>query len=274
MNQGVLTVHRIFDYLTKGSRIIQLRLPQDFIGNGVTRNTPYSSSSIFSKSFVTRIHKAVMVSPYSQFFRIPNAHSIIFALQELPPYLKDFLNGPNSSPISRNRFFANTVVNYPELRHRLNKLSSCFKTSFYLPGLPDGDLASSTASSPFHNGAAEGSNTMLDNLSEQTMWPLNASRDRMYPGPSPKDNSDLSFSPGSESDSTEHGALFSETRSRQSNRTSLWTIASGRGKIDTASRIEAVVWRHILAGVSHHLLCTLVSNGKQKEVWFLCHIKI
>ncbi|THD26125.1 hypothetical protein D915_003152 [Fasciola hepatica] len=189
------------------------------------------------------------------------------AFEELPPYLKDFLNGPNSSPTGGNRFFANNVVNYPELRHRLNKLSSCFQAAFYLPGSSDGDLTSSTASSPFHSGSVEVSNMTLDNLPEQSIWQMSVSRDRTYPGASPMENSDQSFSPGSESDNGEHSTLFNGTQSRQSHYTSLWTISSGRGPIDTASRIEAVVWRHILAGVSHHLLCTLVSNDSIPIDW-------
>ncbi|VDP69844.1 unnamed protein product [Echinostoma caproni] len=239
---------------------------QPWDGSESATSSPNSNSDIHGNVESLQVVSDLRDSAYQ--IATESINSVVrTAFEELPPYLKSFLNGPNSSPISANTFFPNNIVNFPELRHRLGKLANCFQVAFYPTGMGEVDVAASTASSPFHTGSMDSSNMMLDNLPEQRTWRANGTRGRQQRGFNPMDQSDHSLSPGSESDHGDQGTLYDASQLRQSNQSSVWNSASERGSIDTASRIEAVVWRHILAGVSHHLLYTLVSNDSIPIDW-------
>ncbi|KER22370.1 hypothetical protein T265_09513 [Opisthorchis viverrini] len=145
---------------------------------------------------------------------------------------------------------------HPELRVRLNKLASCLTNTLNLCGDLHDEHPASTASSPFHTSSTDDS--------FQSAKQRSHSRSRNFDHSFP-DSSDRSISGDTDSESGDQGGpghrlLVSRAR-RQS------TVLKGRSEskgTGTAQRVEAIIWRQLLASLSHNALYEILGTPSIK----------
>ncbi|KAA3681593.1 uncharacterized protein DEA37_0006727 [Paragonimus westermani] len=190
------------------------------------------------------------------------------AFDEISPLTKSFYQDDESSAAyghkGENRAFDTRVscVSNLELRYRLQKLASCFPAAFH----PSGKLVdqiegpTSTGSSPFHTTTSTDSSVSLMNgrvrrSNRKSTNGASKANDFMIQDTS----DDHSLSTGTDSES---GLPWNSRRAD----TNLKFVYGKRAR-STEARVEAIVWRRLMASLSHNILHALLSTASILIDW-------
>ncbi|GAA28323.2 multiple PDZ domain protein [Clonorchis sinensis] len=145
---------------------------------------------------------------------------------------------------------------HPELRVRLNKLASCLANTLNLCGDTLDEHPASTGSSPFHTSSTDDS--------FQSAKQPNHNRSRNFDHSFP-DSSDRSISGDTDSESGDQGGTSRRLLVSRAKRQS--AVLKGRPEskgTGTAQRVEAIIWRQLLASLSHNALYEILGTPSIK----------
>ncbi|KAF7259525.1 hypothetical protein EG68_03235 [Paragonimus skrjabini miyazakii] len=189
------------------------------------------------------------------------------AFDEISPLTKSFYQDDESPAAyghkGESRAFEVRVsrMSNLELRSRLQKFASCFPAAFHPSGtLVDRiDGPTSTGSSPFHTTTSTDSSVSLMNgrvgrSNRKSTNGASKTDDFMF-----QDTSDHSLSTGTDSES---GLPWNSKRTDANLKTDY-----GKRTRSTEARVEAIVWRRLMASLSHNILHALLSTASILIDW-------
>ncbi|CAL8102244.1 unnamed protein product [Calicophoron daubneyi] len=180
--------------------------------------------------------------------------AVTLASVEIAPCLSTFYERVSDSDYSPS---VGPSAERQQVSEMLNEMLSCFNAAFFPSG--EDDRRGSCGSSPFYS-------TGSSNYSQQNSGSLRQSRrGRFYTTPIDFENPNWDSPMGAESDT---GMQQSGTWSRaHSGLTREESELNTSYSVGTTGRVEAVVWRQLLAFLSHHILHTMIVKKNIQIDW-------